>query len=86
MDGYAIACIVVTILIFILLFRNWFMESFSDKAEKAQAIYGWMKEGPDQMTYDNYHRAIEGDVVEYTDVMRLKNNGKFTVENIEKII
>lgn len=86
MTGYTIACIVVTALIFILLFRGFFLESFANKNEKAQAIFGWLNEGQDQMNYNNYHRAIEGDVVEYTDVMRLKNAGKFSVENIEKII
>lgn len=75
---------VVVVVVLLALYMRSGSEDFTSKAEKAQSIFEWFRTS--NPTYDDYRSAIEGDIVEYTDVTKLKRGGKFTVDNIEKII
>lgn len=87
-----LVCIGGIVIIFILLFawlckggKESCSEGFIDKKDKATTILQWFTE-QEKPCYNNYRSIIEGDVVEYSDVCKLRANGNFTVDNIIKVI
>jgi hypothetical protein len=82
--------VVAIAIVLVLLYCGlvWFsgsIEEFANKQDKATTIYHWFVE-QEKPRYNNYRNVIEGDIVEYSDLRKLRETGKFTVENILKVI
>lgn len=91
MKEIKIVITVITFMIFliIVLSKLNLEEDFTDemKRERADQAYKTLKHNKDMPSYPKFKEILPGgiDAVEYTDLSKLKNKGRFTIDNIENI-
>lgn len=74
--------VVLMILIIVMIAVNLYREGFANKREKAFSMYNWFAANSEP-TYTQYKRDFkDANIVEYEDILRLKQTGKLTQANV----
>ena len=89
MESKHLACIIL-ILVFVIVIMFYVRisrEGFTNKGEKANAIFAWMVDNKNPK-YNDYKNNFDGksDIVEFENVLKLKRSNNFTVNSIEDVI
>ena len=81
-----LAIIIITLMFIVVLMLD-VNETFTNKHEKASAIYNWFSKSKSP-EYSKYKSDLDykSNVVEYNDILKLVKNHNLTVQSIENII
>lgn len=78
-------CIVVVLVVLILIFTNG-TEGFVNKDLRAKDITNYFTTNPDA-NYSDYKRKVnDSDIVEYTEVKKLKNKNALDVDAVRQVL
>lgn len=79
--------LVCIVLVIWAVYHSQKTESFKTKQDKANTIYDWFMRNPVSL-YAAYKRDLnsESNIVEYEDIMALRNSGKLTLENVKRFV
>lgn len=78
-----IIIILVVLIIYLLADKK---ECYTSKNEKAEVITDWFNKQKSP-TYEKYKDSIQGsDVLEYSDVKKMKEGGRLNVNNVANVI
>jgi hypothetical protein len=88
MTHLATAIIIFVLIILIIWYLNNQQEGFATRKEKAVMIKDWFEKNNKCPKYVNYVKDLDkqSNIVEYNDVMRLKEEQRLTVESVESVI
>jgi hypothetical protein len=76
----------IGLIVIVLLAIYFLREGYTSKREKAGAIHDWLQNNLNP-SFMSYRDSIKnGDIVEYSDVKKLKAEGGVSVDNIEKLL
>lgn len=77
---------IVAILIIIIYLEAEF-EGFTTKEQKAEVIYKWFLQNP-RPNYNKYKVDLtkQSNIVEYEDILKLKQSGDFTLSKVKEIV
>lgn len=75
------------ILIVLLIIIVYYQESFTSKEEKSMALFNWFSTVRNP-TYAQFRRDLndKSNIVEYEDILTLKQNGNLSLNSIKKVI
>ena len=77
--------IILILLIILIIFSNC-RESFANKAEKAQVNHAWFIKITNP-SYADYRAAVpDANIVDYEDLMKLRQDGNMNLNNILQVI
>jgi hypothetical protein len=89
MEPKYMACLILALvfIIVIMFYIRISTEGFVNKNEKASAIFTWMANNKNPK-YNDYKSKFDGssDIVEFDNVLKLKQSNNFTVGSIETVI
>jgi hypothetical protein len=78
--------IVLLVIIIVVLAVDLLREKYINKSDKAFALYNWFAAN-DAPTYTEYKKDFkDANIVEYEDILQMKQRGELTQGNIAKNI
>lgn len=77
--------VVIILIICVMIYKT--RENFATKRDKAETIYNWFTVNHNPLyTLYKQNMGKDSNIVEYEDVLKLMQNKRLSIDNIQKLI